>query len=407
MIAYEDIIRDGDRPMYAVEMIPHIVRDREQYAELRRPLQSAFFKDALLSTQYLKWHTFKAAQRDERGLIDDTELSFDRWAEKEDREQNNMLSKRGYEKWKQKAESKPHKLRQDWQCYRQCEDTLRNKTRDSRKRFHGHVKSVKATLAEHGMEPPVHFLDDPKQQDVLTTWMEYLAFEYWVQNEKAQKRDENERELEEAWDAIVASEYWTPSQMTREYIDAFNTQPIDAEVQGTQDAWFSACRDLREFESRVANEDGLSGVSQEAIDARLQHLRHSCEERRQHHETVSRPWDVLADYQRHTTELRCAKEEGDAQSLYVRWVEDQIPIIKSEIAAAAEPAVEHGPEETGSNEGPQEEAVQEESHGESRKRDSGEEDGGEEEHSSKRSKPLSLATEGSGSGGRQSDLAAQ
>lgn len=70
--------------------------------------------------------------------------------------------------------------------------------------FAQYTDAVNRRLARHG-QPAVELLQDPEQQSELTTWMEYLNFEYWWFNAYVTSLARQQTRHDKAWKAIKDS----------------------------------------------------------------------------------------------------------------------------------------------------------------------------------------------------------
>ncbi|KAF2191913.1 hypothetical protein K469DRAFT_735781 [Zopfia rhizophila CBS 207.26] len=63
-------------------------------------------------------------------------------------------------------------------------------------------QTVKDRLTKHGFTRTFQLDEDPAQQDKLTTWIEYLGYEYWWYDQYALSKRQ-QRQLDDAWKKLV------------------------------------------------------------------------------------------------------------------------------------------------------------------------------------------------------------
>lgn len=70
------------------------------------------------------------------------------------------------------------------------------------KDFSDYEDAVKARLTRHGFTRLFHLAEDPKQQDRLTEWIEYLGFEYWWLDRYSASVKRLKPKHDEAWEEL-------------------------------------------------------------------------------------------------------------------------------------------------------------------------------------------------------------
>lgn len=70
--------------------------------------------------------------------------------------------------------------------------------------FSDYVDAVKRRLARHGFTRPFLLDRDPKQQDSLSTWIEYLYYDYWWLDRFPSIMERDRPKYEAAWLKLVA-----------------------------------------------------------------------------------------------------------------------------------------------------------------------------------------------------------
>ena len=84
-------------------------------------------------------------------------------------------------------------------------------------RFPKYVEGVKQGLAEHGFTRSFQLDEDPERQDKLTTWIEYLDYEYWWYDKDMRFVKRHQLRYDEAWKKLVDSKVLRPFE-TEEFV---------------------------------------------------------------------------------------------------------------------------------------------------------------------------------------------
>lgn len=173
--AYNNLVEDGGRPAYPLELLDEVTRaveksvestgSPEEYSDLIKPWDApyrpfrSFFSDFeiwdVFQKQWARWQDFRVWQRDNRCIGDwdsnpprpDTVISLMAWARRS--HVRNLIR-----------------------------EVPRNEAGEAG--FPSYADAVKRRLARHGFTRPFQLKEDANQQDELTTWIEYLNYEYFL-----------------------------------------------------------------------------------------------------------------------------------------------------------------------------------------------------------------------------------
>lgn len=91
--------------------------------------------------------------------------------------------------------------RGEWRRFRQYQQLHRNKGC-----FPQYVELVKQSLAQHEFKRPFKLSKDLEQQDKLTTWIEFLYYEYSQYDEDMSSVDRGQPKYDAAWKELVDSQ---------------------------------------------------------------------------------------------------------------------------------------------------------------------------------------------------------
>ncbi|KAG7290741.1 hypothetical protein NEMBOFW57_000744 [Staphylotrichum longicolle] len=176
--AYQDIVADGGRPWYPFHLFEHVRKHHAEHREMLRFWCSA--RDwTVYSKQRERWKSFRKWQDDNRGLLN-VQAEF----EKQKAAHLKYYARHGGDidgldtekRWEDEFER--FENRRGWEHHYTVEHGLSRK--QDKDRFPAYVIAVRARLDRHGFARAVQLDPDPKNQDPLTTWIEYLNYEYWV-----------------------------------------------------------------------------------------------------------------------------------------------------------------------------------------------------------------------------------
>ncbi|KHN99766.1 Chromo domain-like protein [Metarhizium album ARSEF 1941] len=256
--AYNDLIRDGGRALYPIDLLESVSQDPHAYRDMLRPFWRGFRhwkisendeldEEQVFQRQRLRWQNFRMWQVVNRRIEDDKdEKDFLEFAERVKRNYRKV----GWDKYADELEANPTQLKEpgglwyftqrhrDWQRQHQrergCEGIL------------DYEKAMKARLARHGFKRTFHLAEDPKQQDQLTTWIEYLGFEYWWLDRHTATFERLKPIHDEAWEKLkregMVQDDETPEFVRTEESALGCQRDIDDAREALQDAESKAKR---------------------------------------------------------------------------------------------------------------------------------------------------------------------
>ncbi|KAM3481147.1 hypothetical protein MY5147_000780 [Beauveria neobassiana] len=216
--AYHDLVNDGGRPAYPIGLIQEVYRDATRYVEILRPWQK--YDDSpegIFQAQLQRWQNFRKWQNDHRDLDDDDGgfPAFVEWTK--DVVLRDFLP-RTREKRLAEIEADPSCLKSRWDERQFIRERQRRLCREKGSRgFREYTEAVKRRLARHNIAQTVELDEDPKKQDKLTTWIEYLNYEYWWFDKYASDIERLEPEHDKLWQELVEKNILKPHE-TKEFV---------------------------------------------------------------------------------------------------------------------------------------------------------------------------------------------
>ena len=202
--------------------------------------------------------------------------------------------------------------------------------------FSDYVEAVRRRLAQHGFTRPFQLKEDPKEQDRLTTWIEYLNYEYWWLDRFTRTAERLKTRNDDTWQKLVDSNMLEPGE-TREVVGSGTWVPgIHCGVDRVELAW-DAVQKATSMADKVSKStqlgpDRLSIPEPERIrmveEAEAQVLA-----ARQWWERQKEKVDLVKKFRRGTSAYTDEKKDGATQENRLSWVLRQIPLIEAELKA--------------------------------------------------------------------------
>ncbi|KAK4149736.1 hypothetical protein C8A00DRAFT_37666 [Chaetomidium leptoderma] len=288
---YDELVREGGRPMYPIELIDRVAKDPTAYRHLLRP-----------------WTTFGPADRSEWWMIFETQLyhweCFRRWQAHNRSEGPPSCVEVGY--------SSPW-----WEVNSAYNDFVRY----FRRGLPSYSDAASSLLGQHRFTQPVRFHQDPARQDKLTEWIEYLAFECAVHSWYTRSFQRLQLEHDEAWERVVNSGLLRPFE-TEEYICDANS---GHEYQNERDQIERALK-LAESALKAAQRSPTSTRPLTVAAATLR-----LDEAKEALQLFLRRKDLTIGFTRATENFRDRKEDIKRQNCLLQWILDEMPLVEAEL----------------------------------------------------------------------------
>ncbi|KAI8675418.1 hypothetical protein NCS57_00442900 [Fusarium keratoplasticum] len=281
-----------------------------------------------------RWKDFRKWQKDNRGLEDEND-TYDAHVK-----EATFWAKRIKLDWaradfEDKLKRNPLCLEAEWRYEMKARNRqrLRCRERDCNG-FADYFEAVKRRLASHGMARPFEFKEDPTQQDQLTTWIEYLGYEYWCLDEHAGDMERLAPKHDEAWKRLVDAKIVGP----HETID--DIRSMRGSLQRENDAQ-QAHTEVRTAKAEAQRVFDLTQESPERFlipekqrVEMLNKVSRDVERAERRHKRVKVRNDKVSAFVSGTHEYARAKMKWTCHSLYVQWVLKQLPLVEAEMAQA-------------------------------------------------------------------------
>lgn len=355
-VNYNALVNDGGRPCYPIARLEDVSENPKEYRAMLRPWQEApdtsWPKWKVFDRQLGRWEDFRTWQLVNRDIYDPdsayiafVEMWKRRMAAEGDRGNTEELAA---------IEADPLRLMSVWKHFERERkrdyphlwwlekpkptgtvegDTKELGTSDADRYFRVYVEQVKRRLAQHGFTRTFQLEEDPKRQDKLTTWVEYLNYEYsWYDRyERSVKRLQPQHD--EDWTKLVESGVLRPSE-TEEY-------RLTGESAFQRHSEWSAAKRALESAKEAANaalaetekaKHRRSSLSTEERKRRLAAALSRVDPAKESWEVTKRRADLIREFIVGIRDYRVAKDDVYRQGVLLQWILEQVPLVEAELS---------------------------------------------------------------------------
>ena len=361
MKAYHDLVDGGGRPVYPVALLDDVFRKPEQYSELLRPWLKPFGSTGkhwkitctdqgvsedsglswqILQKQWVRWQDFRTWQRDNRWIKDD-EGDFAAYAERYKDHMRKYLPTQWVQETLIELEADPSDIKNAWNRERwlRCDQQRFCREHHGGVKFADYNNAVKRRLARHGFTRPFELKEDLTQQDNLTTWIEYLCFEYWWLDRYTDFINRLKPDYDKAWQKLVDTKVLQPYQ-TEEYIA---TDECAMRRQADHDYAWAAWKRAQENAEKVYTSTQLDShrlsIPKAERYRRLQAATHELSTANARLSSDKKRRNLISEFLRATWRIRQAKKDAARHRILLPWILDQILLIEAESGHTE--AIEH------------------------------------------------------------------
>ena len=226
----------------------------------------------------------------------------------------------------------------NWQHFRRWQ----RKNREGG-RFPKYVEGVKGGLVEHGFTRSFQLEEDPERQDKLTTWIEYLDFEYWWYDKDMRFVKRLKPRYDEAWKKLVDSGVLRPSE-TEEFICNIDSAFQRASEEDQAEKAVESAKSAVMSAEKAITDLGRSSLSQREPRQRLAAAHSRLDAALMSLESIRRRNDLISEFHKKTKphvvkgklkeSYRSAKHGAECRSILLRWMLQQLPLIELELNQA-------------------------------------------------------------------------
>ena len=328
--AYNELVSDGGRPLYMISLIGPVSRNPEEHRNILWPFwdyprdsQASWF---VFQRQLKRWQAFRKWQIDNRGLEDD-DGGFPAFVEMmkrlyaKDESTGELAQLEADPSWLKTAwleERRARRSQRRWQRERGCDG------------FSDYVDAVKRRLARHGFTQPFQLQEDPKGQDKLTTWIEYLCFEYWWLDRYTDSIERLKPDHDRRWQELVDKKIPKPYE-TQEFI---RTTPSSMQRQRDDDQAWKAKMEAEAEAKRVyfltQKDPSRLSIPEEKRKQMLLAATNKIVAAKKLYESTKQRNDLVTNFIRETFAYVGAKRDAAGHAALTQWVQEQVPLIEAE-----------------------------------------------------------------------------
>lgn len=357
---YNALVNDGGRPCYPIALLQDVSENPKEYRTMLRPWQespdTSWPSWEVFGRQLQRWEDFRAWQLVNRDIYDpdNAYVAFvEKWkrmrvaeGDKGDSEELAALEADPLHLmslWKDGERERKRDYPHLWWVEKPRPtgegkgDTKELATRDADHYFRVYVEQVKRRLAQHGFTRTFQLEADPKRQDKLTTWIEYLNYEYSWYDRYARSVKRLQPQHDEDWEKLVDSGALRPSE-TEEYL------LTDESAFQRHSEWSVARRALKSAKE-AANaalaetekaKHGRSSLSTEERKRRLAAALSRVNTAKESWEVTKRRADLIREFIVGIRDYRVAKDDVYRQGVLLQWILEQVPLVEAELSEVNE-----------------------------------------------------------------------
>ncbi|KAK3111595.1 hypothetical protein LTR53_012998 [Teratosphaeriaceae sp. CCFEE 6253] len=195
--------------------------------------------------------------------------------------------------------------------------------------FQRYAERMKKRLAKYGFTRPFQLESDLSRQDALTTWIEYLGYEYWFYDQSATYVEHCQRKHDEAWKKLVDSGVLRPGESYDVVCDIESVFKRAAENEGAKSAVQFTTAALCAAEIAAMKSCASQDV-RDADERRLSAAQAARDKAEADYHSLMRRRDAITDFCQQTKGCRNAHDDAERHLLLLRWIKQQIPLVECE-----------------------------------------------------------------------------
>ncbi|KAJ6786319.1 hypothetical protein PWT90_09330 [Aphanocladium album] len=342
--AHATLVEDGGRPLYPIQTIEAVSQDPEKHRGILLPFWRHpginYKPDHQLDweafhRQLRQWKLFRTWQLDNRGIIE--EPDFDAYF----REHIQFLI-RGYRgKGVAEIEAKPELLKgpgTQWEREQATRERDRQTYREQDcNTFEQYRQALMRRLASHGYTETVVLVENPRKQDPLAEWVEYLGFECWWLDDYIRESKRREDFYKRRWEYIRGQDL-VSSDDTPEILDSWEAFDQRQAMRDNGRRELDAAKEeVKSARNQICGGDvGSTKKSDTSVtlDDALQRLKEAEEK----YAVIDRRNRLISRLGADRRACKEARKNIDSQLLLVDSAARQIPLIKAEMAKSKKEA---------------------------------------------------------------------
>ncbi|GAP92495.1 putative ankyrin [Rosellinia necatrix] len=285
---YNELVNDGGRPLYPIDLVDNVAEDPEAHQDMLRPWLGYPEADPpnweVFREQGDHWREFREWQAEARGL--------------------------GFPKYRRIAYDVFR-----WHFQRASPT---------------YTEAVKELLAQYGFTRPFQLHDDPKQQDKLTTWIEYLGFACAQHYRDVRFMKVRQPKYDEAWKTLVDAKVLRPFE-TEGYIC---TKDCAFQHQKEREQAFNAVKSAEKVlisAQKAENDPRESRRGKPATSIQSRAAQSRLDTAKESQASTNRRNDLVTEFNIAVRGYLIAKDDAMSHSAILQWVLEQVPLVEAEM----------------------------------------------------------------------------
>jgi hypothetical protein len=216
----------------------------------------------------------------------------------------------------------------EWQAFREWQRKNR-----AQGRFPKYAEGVKGGLAEHGFTRPFQLDEDPERQDKLTTWIEFLDYEYWWYDKDIRVVKRHQPRYDEAWKKLLDSQVLRPSE-TEKFICNIKSSIQHASEEDRAERAVQSAKLAVISAQKATTDPQHCSLSERELRRRLAAVESRLDAAVKSLESIKRRIDLTSELHKKTRNYQIARDNAERRSILLRWMLQQVPLIEPELNQA-------------------------------------------------------------------------
>jgi len=207
--------------------------------------------------------------------------------------------------------------------------------------FSNYADTMKERFARYGFTRSCLLQIDLSQQDRLTTWLEYLGFEYSYYDPEAYDVEAIQQRRDRIWDKLVKSSVLEPGATPENFHETIDQSAAIDEEESAKRAVQSATTALRQAEKVPSHLRGSPNL-QQTHRTRLLAAQSVLDMAKLTFESTQRRNRLFRNFLRLTASYCRAQANVERWGHLLRWIEQQIPAIERDMKSPANDDIDKG-----------------------------------------------------------------
>ncbi|PGH32994.1 hypothetical protein GX50_04209 [[Emmonsia] crescens] len=300
--AYHALVEDGGRPSHPLNLPHDIFKDPGEYQQI-----VSFWKgrngqnESLFTSQMSRWKDFRKFQR------------FMRERNIEDERVIHIYSGHSHSEFRR------------WSTFVGRQQPVEGEEG----RFPIHSRAVKDRLTKHGFTRTFQLDEDPTTQDRLTTWIEYLAYEYWWYDRFALS-ERQQQWLDDKWKKVVDGQVLKPVETQKSVCDFESIVLRYKELEQSREA-LAVANSAVVLARKAISDPQNSRHPLKEPEQRLLETQSKLAAAEEKNIFIERRYKLISDFNKDTGNIQIAKESADRHTILLRWILEQLPMVVLEM----------------------------------------------------------------------------